>query len=747
MALISATAKHEPPVYRLKWRATGDDFHAMLDSVKGIIGRRFDMESKTWSVPDLPATAARLVELGFSVDGLAAPIESTPQQAPAPIHHAYAHEWETIPIDHGLFPDLFPKQIGDLQFFTWAGGKALLIGEVGYGKRLAFGTPVITLEGYKAIETLEPGVDKALGVDGKPYNITEKWINLDRPLFRVKFSDGTEIDADDEHLWTVRDYNCSFGVAARLETKTTVELYASHYGIQEPLGPFNPNGKTTFPLCSYVVPRIAEWHEFPHGAISDIVLSRSCKWGANFAPRIESITRIPNGPGCCISVDSPDHLYLTKNCIPTHNTISGLSWLRLRSDLRPALIVTRANIKTQWQRQWKRWVGDGSIPEILSGETPHTLRKDRSYIINREILHRWEDALAGISPACVIGDECQDFGNDKALKTVKGVDEEGNEVSKSVSTPVLRTRAFVNLARNARSVILLSATPFTSRVQQFFTVLNLLDPATFSNKWAYQMRYCDAKPGNFGGWDFTGASNLQELHAKTARLMLFRDRDRTNSTRHQTLILDTEMSDKERARELATIAAWDVGGSLEGALLALEELGSSHFKYKRKAVFQWLKGQVDNGEKTVVFCRHRAVVEAIAGSLGKKGATYYGGQGDRARSASLDAFVKGPALVLVANMEAAGVGLDGLQHVCHRVAFAEIPTSASTAKQCIGRVDRTGQLKDVDALFLCGEGTADELALQVLKERWGVLDCIRHGNAMSDSQAVIQAVKKWKAKR
>ena len=105
------------------------------------------------------------------------------------------------------------------------------------------------------------------------------------------------------------------------------------------------------------------------------------------------------------------------------------------------------------------------------------------------------------------------------------------------------------------------------------------------------------------------------------------------------------------------------------------------------------------------------------------------------------------ALVLVANMEAAGVGLDGLQHVCHRVAFAEIPTSASTAKQCIGRVDRTGQLKDVDALFLCGEGTADELALQVLKERWGVLDCIRHGNSMSDSQAVIQAVKKWKAKR
>lgn len=746
MALISATAKHEPPFYRLQWRATGEDFHAMLDNVKSIIGRRFDMASKTWTVPDMPATAARLVELGFSVEGLVVQEQAEAAPVAAQVHHAYAQEWESIPIDRGLFPDLFPKQIGDLQFFTWAGGKALLIGEVGYGKRLAFGTPVLTLEGYKAIETLEPGVDRTLGTDGKPYNVLEKWINYDRPLFRVTFSDGTEIDADDEHLWTVRVRGYLAGISECSWDLTTEQMFSGPYGMRE-LGPLAPMGKTLFSSTRYVVPGLSPWYEFPLGEAREIVLSRSCKWGANFMPSIESITRIPNGPGCCIAVDSPDHLYLTKNCIPTHNTISGLSWLKLRPDLRPALVVTRANIKTQWQRQWRKWVGDGSIPEILSGETPYSLRPDRSYIINREILHRWEEELSRISPVCVIGDECQDFGNDKALKTVKGVDEDGNEVSKSVSTPVLRTQAFTRICKGAQSVILLSATPFTSRVQQFFTVLNLLAPALFPNKWAYQMRYCDAKPGRFGGWDFTGASNLQELHAKTARLMLFRDRDRTNATRHQTLILDTEMSEKERVKELAAISAWDVGGNLEGALLALEELSASHFKYKRKAVFQWLKGLVDNGEKLVVFGRHRAVVEAIAGSLGKKGALYYGGMTDRARVQALDAFIKGPAQVLVANMQAAGVGLDGLQHVCHRVAFAEIPTCASDAKQCIGRVDRTGQTKDVDALFLCGEGTADELALQVLKERWGVLDCIRHGKAMSDTEAVMEAAKKWKAKR
>ena len=437
-------------------------------------------------------------------------------------------------------------------------------------------------------------------------------------------------------------------------------------------------------------------------------------------------------------------------------TVSGLSWLKLMPALRPTVIVTRANIKKQWQKQWRTWVNDNTIPEILLGETPRALSPAHSYIINREILHFWFDSLAQINPKCIIGDECQDFGNDKMAKTEVAkdklgnviLDDDGQEVKMSGRVNVRRTKAFVELCRlpSVESRIFLSATPFNTRVQQFFTVLNLLMPKTFSNKWIFQQRYCDPKPGLYGGWDFSGASNLEELHRLASPCMLFRDRDRENKCRLMQLVLDTDMSAKDRQGEIQAISDWDIGGDFTRSLEDLEELAASQFKYKRKSVFQWIKGMVDNGEKLLVFGRHRAVLESIANALGKKGVLYYGGMSERERERSIEAFTKGTAMVLAANIEAAGVGLDGLQHCCHRVAFAEIITSPSAVKQCIGRVDRTGQTKDVDAHFLVGDGSSDALAMMVLQENWGILDAIRHGTPWDEKAGVIRAIGKFKAR-
>lgn len=713
--------------YRLTWKANGDDFQKVLAIVKAIPGRSFDPAAKAWSIP-ASSDLSRLHALGFKAQFQE---ESTAtEDAPKPpMVHPYEHEWGQVEFDTRQFPDLFDKQLGDLQFFQWAGGCGLLIGEVGYGKRLAFGTPVLTLEGYKPIESLTPGVDKGLGIDGKPCNILEKWINYDRPLFRLKFSDGTEIEADDEHLWTFLTDPVNEMTATTLEMFKYYEMMSSRY------------------LIKLRMPKVVGHLEFPW-ELRGLFRRAKTRVGCNskYAIRIESITRIPNGPGCCISVDSPDHLYLIKNCIPTHNTVSGLSWLKLRPDLRPALIITRAGIKRQWQRQWRRWVG-ADLPEVLEGETPRDLSPNRSYVINREILHRWEAELMALRPQCVIVDECQDFGNAKAKKTVKGVDEDGNEVSRSINTPVLRTQSMRNIARQAPSRIFLSATPFNTRIQQFYTVLNLLMPDRFPKEWPFLMRYCDPKPGKFGGWDFTGASNLQELHAIASRVMLFRDRDRKNKTSMYSVVLDTEMGDKERKAQIEAISVWNAAGDLESALTRLESMSGVEYKYKSKAVIQWLKSVVDSGESILVFGRHRAVLESIAAAMGKKGALYYGDTSKTARERIIADFVAGKVKVLAANVEAAGVGLDGLQHGCHKVAFAEVPTSPSAAKQCIGRVDRTGQEKDVDAIYLVGEGTSDELALSILKARWGILDAVRNGTPWDDKQAIEMGRQKWRAEK
>lgn len=80
----------------------------------------------------------------------------------------------------------------------------LLVGPTGVGKALVNGTPVLTSEGWKAIETLKVG-----DLVQTPYNGYSKVSGvypqgLKNTIYRVHFKDGRYIDTDENHLWQVR---------------------------------------------------------------------------------------------------------------------------------------------------------------------------------------------------------------------------------------------------------------------------------------------------------------------------------------------------------------------------------------------------------------------------------------------------------------------------------------------------------------------------------------------------------------
>jgi replicative DNA helicase len=73
------------------------------------------------------------------------------------------------------------------------------------GKALALDTPIPTPTGWTTMGAIEPG-DLVLGDDGRPVpvtGVTEVWHG--RPCFRVTFSDGSSIVADEEHEWLTED--------------------------------------------------------------------------------------------------------------------------------------------------------------------------------------------------------------------------------------------------------------------------------------------------------------------------------------------------------------------------------------------------------------------------------------------------------------------------------------------------------------------------------------------------------------
>lgn len=83
---------------------------------------------------------------------------------------------------------------------------ALLHGPSGEGKFVAIDEPVLTPMGWKAIGSLVVG-DAVTGSDGDAYRVVGVYPQGVRELFRVTFSDGTSVEAGEEHLWSTRTMN------------------------------------------------------------------------------------------------------------------------------------------------------------------------------------------------------------------------------------------------------------------------------------------------------------------------------------------------------------------------------------------------------------------------------------------------------------------------------------------------------------------------------------------------------------
>ncbi|HWB36096.1 MAG TPA: LAGLIDADG family homing endonuclease [Rugosimonospora sp.] len=73
------------------------------------------------------------------------------------------------------------------------------------GKALAVDTPVLTTNGWKRHGDIATG-DEVFGPDGKPIKVVDvSPIWQDRPAYRLTFSDGESIIADENHEWSVFD--------------------------------------------------------------------------------------------------------------------------------------------------------------------------------------------------------------------------------------------------------------------------------------------------------------------------------------------------------------------------------------------------------------------------------------------------------------------------------------------------------------------------------------------------------------
>ncbi|WP_049797665.1 replicative DNA helicase [Kribbella flavida] len=170
------------------------------------------------------------------------------------------------------------------------------------GKALALDTPLPTPSGWTTMGEVATG-DVLLDADGRPTRVVAATdVLLDRPCFRLTFSDGTTLVADAEHQWVVED-------GGQPVVCTTADLHSA---------------MTAYPGLTPAVPKSAPREISGHGVTTGVLGEPD--------RRVELVEPVPSVPVRCVEVDNPDHLYLAgKSMVPTHNSTLGLDFARSAS--------------------------------------------------------------------------------------------------------------------------------------------------------------------------------------------------------------------------------------------------------------------------------------------------------------------------------------------------------------------------------------------------------------------------------
>jgi len=414
-------------------------------------------------------------------------------------------------------------------------------------------------------------------------------------------------------------------------------------------------------------------------------------------------------------------------------TIQAIAHIALNTDQLPALIVCPASVKYNWAKECRAWLPNMTV-EILEGRSGVIPTAD-IIICNYDIISGRSAALLGYGFNIVVCDESHYLKNIKAK----------------------RTQATLEVAGESESVICLSGTAVTNRPSEFFTTLNLLRPNEFPSFFPYGQRYCDGYNTGWG-WDFSGASNTDELHARTRDFCIRRLKQEvlTELPDKVRTIMDIQPSKAELKRYSDLHRAWmedyemhQNHGTLPAGFVLnmLTALRHECGLIKVPSTVEYIKEHYDitGGKPLVVFAHHTDVlkgcVEALRADKDRKwrvgGIT--GDMPADKRQANVEAFQAGGIDVLFCSTVAAKEGIT--LTAANTVVFVEREWVPGWEEQAEDRVYRIGQESDsVHAVYLSVARTIDEKFNTVIEEKRKVVKAVLDGGDMEEREGIANAL-------
>lgn len=362
----------------------------------------------------------------------------------------------------------------------------------------------------------------------------------------------------------------------------------------------------------------------------------------------------------------------------------------------PAIVVVQTHLARQWDGEIGKFTD--LTTHIVSSSRPYKLPMADYYIMTYSKMHGWTDYF---SKSDVFGlvtfDEAQELRR-------------GQEAKKGEVAMVL--------ARQAKYVLSLTATPVYNYGNEIFNILNTMREGCLGRDREFYLEWCSSL--------FSGKVKEPKAlgtYLRETKLFLRRTRQDVGRELPEVTVVNQEVgyeqdvveSSEALARKLANLTLngtfVERGQSArELDLLLRQATGIA----KAPHVAEYVKMILESGEKVLLMGWHRAVYDIWLEKLDKYNPVMYTGTENPAhKEKAKQDFIHGKSQLLIMSLRS-GVGLDGLQEVCSTVVFGEFDWSPEVHYQIIGRLRRDGQENKVLAVYVWTDWGSDPLMIDLL---------------------------------
>lgn len=298
-----------------------------------------------------------------------------------------------------------------------------------------------------------------------------------------------------------------------------------------------------------------------------------------------------------------------------------------------------------------------------------------------------------------------------------------DESSKVANPGTKQSEVMYNLAMSCDSCFLLSGNPAPNDLTQWFHQTQIISRGqAFSiggkpmNQWQFARMYFWQKEITLGTGRKVKVGRPTLLKHREEAFwdivkkywIIKRKKDVGNLPEKIQMIREVKLSDaelkayRELKHQLKTeIGDQKIGVTQTASLMKLRQV-TSGFLYAGGVVHQIGTAKMNElcdlidgdlaGKKVVIWTTFREEARAVAVRLAKygKAVQIIGGMSPSDRMDSINSFVEGDAMFMVANPAAAGHGTDGFQKVCSDVVFFSSDYSWDTHSQAMDRTHRIG---------------------------------------------------------